>query len=203
MASHPFPWQEAFLAALREWPVLTHACNAVGIERSTAWRRMQSDKDFKAAVDDAMEAGVDRGEMEAFRRGVVGFEEPVVYQGQLTPVWARDEVGELVLETYQTDSVYPKGHEKAGQPVMATRPIQAKDANGSPQWLTVRKHSDAMLSLVLKARRKAYSTERTELTNPDGTLAPIDETTRAARIAQLMAAGKARKAAEASFEDLA
>lgn len=141
---------------------------------------MQSDKDFKAAVDDAMEAGVDRGEMEAFRRGVVGFEEPVIDKGQLA---------------YRYERYLDAEGKEAFRKVL--------DEHGQPVPLTVRKHSDALLSLVLKARRKAYSTERTELTNPDGTLAPIDETTRAARIAQLMAAGKARKAAEASFEDLA
>jgi hypothetical protein len=182
-------------------PVVQYACNKVDIERSTAYRQRVNDKEFAAAWDEAMEAGIDRAEQEAIRRGVVGFEEPVVYQGQLTPVWQRDEAGELVLDTYTDGSTYPKGHEKAGQLIALTRPVQAKDANGQPQWLTVRKHSDALLSLVLKARRKAYSTERTELTNPDGTLAPIDETTRAARIAQLMAAGKARKAAQAAEDD--
>ena len=203
MAHHPFPWTEAFLAALREWPVLSHAARAVGIDRSTAWRAMQADKVFASAVEDAMEEGVDRAELEAMRRGVVGYEEPVVYQGQLTPVWARDADGNLVTEEFEMGSVYPKDHPKAGQPIMGTRPVQARDANGQPVWLTVRKHSDALLGLVLKARRKSYGTERTELTSPDGSMSPVDETSRAARVAQILAAARERKQAEDNFDDLA
>lgn len=173
MTARVYPWHEPFLAALRQYPVLQHACDAVGVDRSTAWRQMQRDKEFKAAMDEAMEAGIDRAEQEAFRRAVVGYEEPVVHQGRLSFVYERylDADGE---EKYR----------------------QVLDDKGQPVPLTIRKHSDALLAKVLSARRQAYRTERTELTSPDGSMSPMDETTRAARVSQLLEAAKLRKLAE-------
>lgn len=180
MAKHPFPWHDAFIAALREVPVLTHAARVCGIDRSTAWRRMQADPDFKAAVEEAMEEGVDRAEQEAFRRGVVGFEEPVVHQGRVSYLYERyiDEEGK---EGY--------------------RPVLGAD--GQPVPLTVRKHSDMLLALVLKGRRKKVYAERTELTGADGESLKVDDTTRAARAAQLFALAQKRKEDQEQFGDLA
>lgn len=157
MAQHPFPWRDAFLASLREWPVVQRACDAVGIERSTAYRQRHADEAFAKAWDEAMEAGVDRAEAEAFRRGVEGVEEAVWHQGVA--------VG------------------------------------------TKRVYSDALLGKVLAARRAAYRTQATELTSPDGSMSPaVDEGTRAARAAQLLALAERRKreAEQAQdFSDLA
>ena len=74
MADKHFDWKPAFLAALRELPVIAHACKAVDIERSTACRAREADEGFAKAWDEAQEDGIDRAEQEAFRRGVVGFE---------------------------------------------------------------------------------------------------------------------------------
>ena len=144
MAYHPFPWYDAFLAALREVPVVTRACAACGIDRSTAYRRREADEEFAAAWDDAMEAGVDRAEQEAFRRAVEGTDKGVWHMGNL--------VG--------TERVY----------------------------------SDALLALVLKARRKKVYADRTELTGAEGgPVGVVDDTARAARVAQLLAIAQARK----------
>lgn len=158
MAHHHFDWKPAFLAALRELPVIAHACKAVGIERSTAYRAREADEAFASAWDDAVEDGVDRAEQEAFRRAVVGFEEPVVYQGQMTPRMAPmvDEHGEPVIDELTKTQRWG--------PVL--------DANGQPVPLTVRKHSDALLALYLKGRRKAVYAERKELTGADGAALP-------------------------------
>lgn len=180
MAHHHFDWTEPFLAALREMPVLAHAAKAVGIDRSTAWRRMQADEAFKEAVDEAMEAGIDRAEAEAFRRGVVGFEEPVIDKGRLAYRFERVVDPETQQETYK--------------PVL--------DAAGQPVPLTVRKHSDAMLGLILKGRRKKVYAERIEQTGADGGPLMIDDSKRAARIAALMAQAQLRKAAD-DFSDIA
>lgn len=149
MAHHPFDWKPAFLAALRELPVIAHACKAVGIERSTAYRAREADEAFAEAWDDAMEEGIDRAEQEAFRRAVVGFEEPVIDKGRLAYRYERyeDEDG---AEHYRLQL----------------------DANGQPIPLTVRKHSDTLLALYLKGRRKSVYAERKELTGADGQALP-------------------------------
>jgi hypothetical protein len=177
MSNKPFDWKPAYLAALREIPVVAHGCKAVGIERSTAYRAREADEDFAKAWEEAMEEGVDRAEQEAFRRGIVGFEEPVIDKGRLAYRYERyvDEEG---VEHYRL----------------------LLDDNGQPIPLTVRKHSDAILALVLKGRRKKVYADRTELTGPEGgPVQQIDETAKAARLAQLMAIAQQRK----DFEDLA
>lgn len=177
MAHHHFDWKPAFLAALRELPVIAHACKAVGIERSTAYRAREADQAFADAWDDAVEEGIDRAEQEAFRRAVVGFEEPVIDKGRLAYRYERyeDEDG---AEHYRLQL----------------------DANGQPIPLTVRKHSDALLALYLKGRRKKVYADRTEVTGPEGgPVAQVDETAKAARVAQLLALAQQRK----DFGDLA
>lgn len=176
-----FDWKAPFLAALRQVPVLVHACEAVGINRSTAYRARQADDEFATAWDDAIEDGVDNAEREAFRRGVVGFEEPVIHKGSLAYVYER--------------YVDPSDNEERFRRVL--------DAKGQPIPLTVRKHSDLILSLILKGRRKKVYADRTELTGPEGGVLQIDETGRTARVAQLMALAAARKAEQEEFGDLA
>ena len=149
MAEKHFDWKPAFLAALRELPVIAHACKAVDIERSTAYRAREADEGFAKAWDEAQEDGIDRAEQEAFRRGVVGFEEPVIDKGRLAYRYERylDDDG---AEHYR---------------------LQLDD-QGQPVPLTVRKHSDALLGLVLKGRRKSVYAERKELTGADGAALP-------------------------------
>lgn len=171
MAAHHFPWREAFLAALRFMPVVTYACNVVDIVPSTAYRQRTLDPTFAKEWDEALEAGVDRAEIEAFRRGVDGYEEPVVYKGELM----------VVQEPHQV--VDDDGIERT-----VWRP--KLDPRGNPIPLTIRKHSDTMLGRVLAARRSSYRTSATEISNPDGSLQ--DGVAREARIAQIMAIAKAR-----------
>ena len=183
MSNKPFDWKPAYLAALRELPVIKHACEAVGIDRTTAWRARE-DEAFAEAEREAMEEGIDRAEAEAFRRGVVGFEEPVIDKGRVAYRYERYEVEDI------------DGHKEE-------RWRMCLDANGQPIPLTVRKHSDTMLSLVLKGRRKKVYADRTELTGPEGTPMVVDETAKAARVAQLLAIAQARKADADQFGDLA
>ena len=49
------------------------------------------------------------------------------------------------------------------------------------------------MALILKGRRKKVYAERTEITGADGGAVNIDDTARAARVAQLMALAKQRK----------
>lgn len=177
----PFNWRPVFLAALRDIPVITHACKAADINRVTAWRARQEDENFAKEMEEAMEEGIDRAEQEAFRRAVIGYEEPVIDKGRLAYMYERyvDEEGK---EGY--------------------RPVL--DEKGQPVPLTVRKHSDPMLALILKGRRKKVYAERTELTGADGgPVAQVDETAKAARVAQLLALAQRRKDDQDNFGDLA
>lgn len=157
---HPFPWRDAFLEALRHMPVLRHACDVVGIERTTVFRARQADPEFDKAINEALEDGIDRAEQEAFRRAVVGFEEPVIDKGRLA----------YQYERYMRKVEVPDGtviEEEAYRPVL--------DERGQPVPLTVRKHSDQLLALVLKGRRKQVYADRTELTGADG--GPVQQQT--------------------------
>jgi hypothetical protein len=181
MANKPIDWKPVYLEALRNVPVIKHACEAAGIDRTTAWRTREADEAFAKAEQEAMEEGIDRAEQEAFRRAVVGFEEPVIDKGRLAYRYERfvDEEGG---EHYRI----------------------LLDQHGQPVPLTTRKHSDALLSLFLKGRRKKVYADRTELTGAEGgPVQAVDETAKAARVAQLMALAQQRKAEADEFGDLA
>lgn len=181
MANKPIDWKPVYLEALRNVPVMKHACEAAGIDRTTAWRAREADEEFAKAEQEAMEEGIDRAEQEAFRRAVVGFEEPVIDKGRLAYRYERylDEEG---AEHYRI----------------------LLDEHGQPIPLTTRKHSDALLSLFLKGRRKKVYADRTELTGAEGgPVQAVDETAKAARVAQLMALAQQRKADADTFGDLA
>ncbi len=135
--------------------MVSHACVAAGVDRTTAYQARTIDEGFAKAWTDALEDGIDRAEQEAFRRAVVGFDEPVIHRGKLMFV---------------------------------------KGADGKRVPLTTRRHSDQLLALILRARRKTVYAERTELTGADG--GPIKTTPegmeRAVRIAALVALAKSR-----------
>ena len=177
MSHHLFDWKPIFLEALADVPVVSHACRAVGISYRHAYKTRETDEDFARAWDEALEQGIDRAEQEAFRRAVVGFEEPVIDKGRLA---------------YRYERVVTDEGAEQYRPLL--------DPHGQPVPLTVRKHSDALLGLVLKGRRKKVYADRTELTGPEGgPVAQVDETAKAARVAQLLALAQQRK----DFEDLA
>lgn len=172
----PYDWKAIFLEALRNMPVIRHACDASGVSRTTAWRARETDEAFAKAWDDALADGVDRVEQAAMLRAVDGWEEPVIDKGRLA--WR--------YERFVDDN----GQEQY-------RPVL--DANGQPVPLTVRKHSDALLALILKGRRKEVYADRTELAGVEGQPLAIDSSARAARVSQLLALAQARK----DFSDLA
>lgn len=144
-----FDWKLPLLTALRHYPVLHHACEVAKVDRTTVWRRREADPEFAQAYEEAMEAGIDRAEKEAFRRAVDGFEEPLVHQGMLTYRPRVDEAGNLLRDA-DGRVLYEVGED--GRPI--------------PQ--TVRKYSDSLLALVLKGRRKDVYAERKELVGKDG-----------------------------------
>jgi hypothetical protein len=168
---------ELFLAALRRRPVVAYACEAALVSRTDAYRTRRENPEVAKAWDDALEDGIDRAEAEAFRRGSEGFNEPVIHQGQVAVLT------EPVLDDEGNVQLNEKGQ-------MRMRPVLDDKGNTIP--LSVKKFSDTLLIAVLKARRAAYRVERTELTNPDGSLTPQDDTARAARLAAILEAAERR-----------
>lgn len=195
------PVQQAeFLRVLAETGVAASAARASGISYSQCFKMRETDADFAAAWADALETATDELEQEARRRALGGYDEPVIHQGQMTPVWERDADGRVVMEKYTYDSP----PDKAGKVTQLTaeRPKQLV-IDGKPQYLTVKKHSDALMMFLLKGNRTKFKdSSKLELSNPDGTLAPVDETTKAARLATLIALATSRSKGE-SFDDLA
>lgn len=171
----PTDWRPAFLASLRECPVIQRACDLAMVERSTVFRRRQTDKEFAEAYDEAMEAGVDRAEQEAFRRGVEGFTKPVVHQGRVVYLTRRE--------------VDAEGNEHY---------VVQLDDQGQPVPLLERTYSDALLGRVLAARRSSYRTSATEVSGPGGAPMQVaDASTREARVAAILEAARARREAAA------
>lgn len=187
---------QKFLVALSETGVMARSARIAGVKYSEVMTLRQRDADFAAACDEAMEIAGDTLEAEARRRAVEGVNEPVVYQGQLTPLWERNADGTTVMEAYEIApaSIGDGGDEVPA--VLGTRPKQLV-INGVPQFLSVRKYSDTLLQFLLKGRRRAVFGDKQEITGAGGSpLMPGDETERAARIAALMAIAERRKAAQ-------
>src|SRR5258706_5162047 len=73
--------KEKFLEVLRERANVTDACKAMGLARSGAYDRRQSDPKFAREWDTAAAEAADKLEAEAWRRATEGWDEPVFYQG--------------------------------------------------------------------------------------------------------------------------
>ena len=168
-------WTHTFLRALAECGVQREAARVAGVSTAAVVARRKSDPDFEELFLQALEDSVDLLDNAVRSRALHGVEEPVVYQGQLTPVFERDADGEVVVD------------------VATGRPVQAKNADGSPKWLTITKYSDSLAMFVLKGNRRRLYGDKTEIGNIDGKPLVIDETKKVSRIAALMAMAKDRK----------
>ena len=133
MAHHHFDWKPAFLAALRELPVIAHACKVVGIDRSTAYRAREADESFAQAWDEAMEEGVDKAEQEAFRRAAEGTDKGVWHQGVQvgTERVYSDALMALILKG-RRKAVYAERKELTGADGQALPAAQVVIATGVP-----------------------------------------------------------------------
>lgn len=147
-----------FCAALREALTVGEAAAQAGIDRATAYRWREADEGFATAWEDALDAGTEVLEAEAKHRAVHGVEEPIVYQGQLTPVWERDGNGEIVMAERHVPN--PASTPQNPLPDIIERVPKQLVIDGKPQWLTVRKPSDTLMIFLLKARRPEVYRER-------------------------------------------
>lgn len=65
-------WKTVFLATLGKTSNITAAARKANVARSRAYQERDSDLDFAAAWDDALESAIDDAESEAWRRAVKG-----------------------------------------------------------------------------------------------------------------------------------
>jgi len=71
------PHERAFLVAFRATGNVRLACKAASVGRSSHYRWLDKDSEYRAAFDLAKQDAADILEAEAFRRAVEGVEEPV------------------------------------------------------------------------------------------------------------------------------
>jgi len=170
-----YPWTHAFLKALAETGVISTAARAAHVSTSAVNARRKQDPDFEEAFMQAVEDSIDLLDHAARSRALHGVQEPVVYQGALTPVFEVDEDGQPVLD------------------IVTGRAVQAKNPDGTPKFLTITKYSDSLLMFVLKGNRRRLYGDKTEVTGAGGGPIVMDETKKASRIAALLALARDRK----------
>lgn len=167
----PYDWKAIFLAELRKLPVTSYAARAAGVDRSTVHKTRDRHEDFRLAMDEAMEEGIDKAEAEMLRRAVEGVRKPVIHKGQLT----------YQLEPY----IDAEGKEQVRY---------MRDADGNLVPLTTQEYSDGLLQFALKGRRRGVYGDRTEIAGDGGgPLKFMDETKKASRIAALLELARTRK----------
>lgn len=82
-AMHVFQTKAQVLEALARQGIVSMACESAGISNDLHWKWVQTDPQYAAAVEIAKERAADKLEEEAWRRAVVGWEEPIYQGGKL------------------------------------------------------------------------------------------------------------------------
>lgn len=137
--------QTAFLEAYEHTANVLRAAEQAEISRELVYYWLEHDEQFGFAYNLADKAANMHIEAEIHRRGVQGYEEPVVSQGQLA---------------YEYEPVL----DDKGEPKL--------DSRGKPMWqrghmITVRKYSDTLLIFLAKKRMPEYREKQSlEVTTP-------------------------------------
>jgi hypothetical protein len=123
-----------FLAFLREDPTVSLACENIGRDRCTVYEWREKDEKFAKAWDDALERARDVGRSSIYKRGIIGWEEPMVSMGKVV---------------YEDD------------PVLDEKGEQKRDSKGRPMTqqgakVMVPKNSDSLALAWAKANLPEY-----------------------------------------------
>lgn len=116
------PWVKVFLDELRRNPNVTAASQKAGISRFFAYKRREQSPTFATAWEECYKEGIECWAAECARRGLEGYEEPVVYQGKIAmqdgkPVTVRkfsDNLAMFMLK--QRDPSYREHFTVSGDP---------------------------------------------------------------------------------------
>ncbi len=133
--THDRSWVEPFLRHLADTGNVRASCQVATVPRSVAYELRHKDASFALAWRHALDDATDDLEAEARRRAKDGVDEPVIYQGEMMGVW-----------------VSPDG--------TATK-RKRRGSRFVP--LTVKKYSDNILILLLKAHRPEVYKERLDV----------------------------------------
>lgn len=133
-------WAKAFLAVFAECGIIKKAARAARRSRRQVNRLLVASPLFAELFELAKEDAADTLIDEAIRRGRDGYDEPVIYQGELCGVWV-DEYGDMSPES---------------QPGYTFRP------------LTVRKFSDTLLIKTVQWLKPELREGKVEITGKDG-----------------------------------
>lgn len=145
-----FAWRPAFIAALRQHGNVTAAADHAGINRTTAYRLRDANKEFEAEWDAALLEAADRIEFEALRRAKRGVLKPIYYQGKR--VGYEREYSDTLM------GMMLKGHkpDKYGDKIT----IKIK-----PEWIAVFDEAGKSASDILEDFVQRYAKARTEANN--------------------------------------
>ena len=131
--------KKRFLRAFKKYGVIGPACEYADVCRDTVSRWRKKDLDFAKAMQNAFEFAVDEAEAELRKRGLHGWDEPVLYKGE--PIFKRDPTtGDYLL-----------------------------DDDFNPIPYTINKRSDRLLEVYTRSHRPQYKERsEVALTGPTG-----------------------------------
>ena len=78
------PQKRAFLRAFAETGRTTTAAEIAKVHRDSHYYWMRSDENYAAAFEQARQMAGDKAEDEVYRRGIEGFDHPIIYEGKIT-----------------------------------------------------------------------------------------------------------------------
>ncbi len=144
------------LNTYRELASISAACRVVKIHRDSHYAWMRDDPVYRAEFAKAQEPAIQTLEDEAIRRAVYGVEEPVVHAGQLC---------------YRPEDLhYPPSAWQGTGKHRRLKPGAVLVPKAGARALSIRRFSDPLLALLLKANRPDKYRERTshEISSPQG-----------------------------------
>lgn len=144
------PQIDRFLESLANTCNTGRACEAAGISRSFAFRQRKINPEFAAAWDAAEAVGVTVLEDEAKRRAFEGVDEPLTYQGAF-------------MRRYETRLDPSTGEPFVDLLTGGPQYFPVYDTSGRHAVETVKKFSDSLVALLLKAHAKEKYRDRSEV----------------------------------------
>lgn len=171
-----------FCEILAETGIVARACKVVGVSRVTAYKHKQDDPEFAAKWDKALKVGISALEDEAHRRAFEGVDKPLVHQGQFTPLFVeeRDANGNVIMEEIAEGVIRPKR-------------IPLLDADGKPQYATMKEYSDTLAIFLLKAHNPEKYRENMKVQHTGANDGPIQHEHTATILAQILSKAKSRR----------